>query len=432
MKLFFASLCCFFGCFLAARFFGRRLALSTSSFSKTFELLLYADAFFVFLAIAIFRSPGFLSFAAFFLVFQGVLWGFSTYLENAYRAPAFASLALFFSVFLSSEWLLRTIPSSALPDEVVSVPKLYSPRLDRAAQIYRIKGFRGRKPATEDAQGAIRIFAMGGSSTWGVPLVNSREAYPAVLQTLFQERRPNDRFEVYNAGLAGMGSMQILQSISETVIRYHPQVVSISAWYNDSSRQSIWYGVSGKSDRDFFLSQKVLKWVQNLPVLSLFFETRVYSVLRHLLLKAKENFSSPGVQTKLTREDIPKNPRRMSPEEYGWALEEIAKLGEQHHFLPLFIYEPLNRTRSVEESFEENEYYRELKRVAEKYQVPVVDTLSSFHERIGDWLFYDVVHPNENGHRLMAETIYQTLTNREKLGPRGEKQLREAGVRWEN
>lgn len=348
--------------------------------------------------------------------------------EKSFRAPAFVGLAVFLALICSVESFLTSLPKDVLPREISSPPSLYSDRLDRAASVYRTKGFRGRKPESESANGALRIFAMGGSSTWGVPLVSPRETYPAVLQTLASERRPGEKIEVYNAGLAGMGIMQVLDSISETILRFNPHIITVSLWYNDSSRQSIWYGIPGRSDRDVYLSERVLKKIARFPILNRFFQSRIYGGLRYLLLQGKTVFqgAKPAVPTE--RREIAENPRRMSPEEYRWALEQVAILGEKKNFLPVFVFEPLNRTSTREDSLKENEYYLAMKQVAEKYQVPLVDTLTPFHERMGDWLFYDLVHPNPSGHRLMAEILYDFLFSPEKIGPKGVKILREVGI----
>ena len=391
------------------------------------EWLLVAAPAIVLGALSMFQSAAALPFAMILLFAHAFAWGVYRAFEGRFVAPALSSLALAVSTFLAIEWPLNCLPAARLRREIAATPSLYSPRLERANRIYSSHGFRGRRPAPSPADG-IRIFSMGGSSTYGEPLVSPHVAYPAVLDELLRERRPTEKFEVYNAGLAGMGTMQIVDAVETEIVPRHPHIVTVNAWYNDSSRQSIWYGTQGQSDRDTYVRLRVLRFVEHLPVFRSLYHTRSFAWFRSVLLSFASEIRPQPASATTTTASVSK--RRMSPEEYRWALEKIAKLGEKYDFLPVFVFEPLNRTRSYEDSLQENEYYRELADVAKRFNVPVVDSLSAFHEHAGNWLFYDIVHLNERGHRLMAETVYSALFDSTKADSRTKEFLAKHGFDW--
>lgn len=102
-------------------------------------------------------------------------------------------------------------------------------------------GFRGEEFATPKAQGNYRIFAMGGSTTFGYyPATSSdRAAYPGVLAALLQSNRPNPsvaKYEVINAGVPGYSMRTLTQSLLARILFYEPDMVVITEVTNDLAR----------------------------------------------------------------------------------------------------------------------------------------------------------------------------------------------------
>ena len=54
----------------------------------------------------------------------------------------------------------------------------------------------------------FRIICLGGSSTWGYPLKDTRSIYPAVLEQLLNNHSSGKEFEVINAGVGGYSTFQ--------------------------------------------------------------------------------------------------------------------------------------------------------------------------------------------------------------------------------
>ncbi|MCB0340295.1 MAG: SGNH/GDSL hydrolase family protein, partial [Bdellovibrionales bacterium] len=265
--------------------------------------------------------------------------------------------------------------------------------------------------------------SIGGSSTYGVPLRFGYFAYPEVLQRLLDERRPFEHYEVLNAGIAAYGIMQDISALKEEILQFKPDIVTICSWFNDSASSPRWYRIPGISDREAYYKTRMLRKIQEFPPYKAIHETRLFGLARHILISLRTAF--------LGREQIvPESSRpRMTPEEFEWALNEIVKMGEEYNFLPVFVLEVLNRTRNLKQSTRVNKYYQTILKVAEKHDIPVVDTISAFHQRRDEWLYYDFIHPNRHGHDLIAHTIFDRLFSKEP-GTRLTNFWNEKGIDW--
>ncbi len=320
-------------------------------------------------------------------------------------------LCLFLSIGLivSTELMLKTVPTRYLKTDASTTPPLLD-WIDRGEQVFIKNGFRGRRPCIDCTDRPLRIFTMGGSSTYGIPMYYTMTTYAAVLERLLHERRPGERFEVLNAGIPGFGVIQILDAINRTVLPYKPDIITVNAWFNDKSKGFGWYGGTGQSDLDGYMRMRFLRWLQDWPPYRAIHNTRNYAWVRLILIDAKHGvmpymkFGKLFGMKKASRLTL-----RSTPEEYREGLKRIVALGRKHDFLPVFLLEPQNRPRPFAESIEKNPYQRAMVEVAREEGVPLVDTLSPLHARQDDWLFYDIIHPNEKTHRLIADAIYDDL-----------------------
>lgn len=93
-------------------------------------------------------------------------------------------------------------------------------------------GLRGREV---DDDGAVRILALGDSSTWGWQ-VAEEASYPEQLQRLLDARYGPGRYRVINAGIPGYTSYQGLTFFAEVGRALRPQIVIIAYGFNDSIR----------------------------------------------------------------------------------------------------------------------------------------------------------------------------------------------------
>ena len=334
------------------------------------------------------------------------------------KASGLLSLAACAALLFTVEIALREIPDRFLKPEILETPPL-APG-ERGREWFRKNHFRGKMPC-QDCGDEVRIFTMGGSSTYGIPMFFGGNTYTARLERILKQRRPQERYEVVNAGVAGFGIIQILDSLEHMVLRYKPKIVTVMAWFNDAAPAPGWYGVPGLSDRDVYARYVLLRKLEKLPVFKQLHRTRIFALFRYYLVNWRGLLPAKPAERDLKI-------LRMNPNEFAWGLERVAALGRRHGFLPVFILEPLNRSMPLPDALRRNHYYNRVMEVAERNGIPLVNPLDSIAESPDSWLFYDFIHPNRSGHYLIAETLYRTLFFKDKLPPQAAAFLESIGV----
>lgn len=128
------------------------------------------------------------------------------------------------------------------------------------------------------------------------------------------------------------------------------------------------------------------------------------------------------------REHIPHTPPALFSQEYGQLIADIKRSGSRPVLLTL---PPIDSTRyfawvsrglnaanilkwlgDVEFIARWHELYNlAVCRLAHDWSIPLIDISSAFlaAENYQDFLCQDGIHPNENGHRLISQTINETL-----------------------
>ncbi len=338
------------------------------------------------------------------------------YLENqkSLDAPALSALMLCCCCLFFTEMALNAVPDDVLLKNVAKVKPL-APH-DGINTVYKKAGFRGKRACQTCPENLIRVIAMGGSSTNGIPMHFSSRTYAAELQRILDERRVGEHYEVLNAGLGGAGIVQVYSALAEELLEpYKPDIVIVNCWYNDHAEMVGWYGRAGESDKEGFFRTRMLRKLDNFAPYRALRNTRLFAFLRFYLLEVKKYsagmfFSGSGS----SGGGKPKRQPRSTPDEFRWGLEQIVALGKEHDFLPVFVYEPLNRSVDREASLAKNEYYRVTQEVAVQEGIPLVNVLDAMDDRVAEWLFYDFIHPNPMGHVMIAEETYSSIFATEK------------------
>ena len=101
----------------------------------------------------------------------------------------------------------------------------------RRAVLVNSDGFAGAE-LREDGDDLWRIVSVGDSNTFGSG--NDRHTYPAILGRLLDQRVSDGRrYEVVNAGIEGLTSLQALRRLRSKVLPLGPEVVTIYVGWND-------------------------------------------------------------------------------------------------------------------------------------------------------------------------------------------------------
>jgi hypothetical protein len=105
-------------------------------------------------------------------------------------------------------------------------------------------------PLPDPLPGALRILALGGSTTYGSRLQRS-EAYPSVLESLLRKHYPDWPVQVFNAGVPWHTSMHSLLRYVEHLSDWKPHIVIVMHAFNDIFQASEGRLTSGVYRNDY-------------------------------------------------------------------------------------------------------------------------------------------------------------------------------------
>lgn len=260
-------------------------------------------------------------------------------------------------------------------------------------------GTRGPEFNVEKPAGTIRILSLGDSRTFGWGLTDE-ETYSRRLQNLLQKYAGDGRkVEVINAGVNAWSYPQILVYLREYGLRYHPDYVILA-------EANYWTQFSEKSGPEFARQFMRRVWLKNF--------LRRFAVY-HYFVEVKQRAVYEQQRTKFIPVDpqndtLFKEQQQSDPEAlFRSSVEGICELAQSNHVKPVLLFLPtldnLMATNRVS--------VLEVKRAAcEKYAVPLVDLTANLQAR-GKELYLDAdpVHYNAQGNAIIADRIFEALTN---------------------
>jgi lysophospholipase L1-like esterase len=274
------------------------------------------------------------------------------------------------------------------------------------------KGFVGPEFDTRPSPGVYRIIAVGDSCTFTTGVWNV--AYPALLESLLNSTAQSRRYEVINAGIEGYNSDFALDRIKNEIIGYRPNLVTIYVGWNDLMKVNPDH--SAATGKHSFLATvldqsymvKALKKLIFIDLRPWLFqpkveasETDAHAYDAFLPKRYEENLVS---MISLLRQNgieviLFTLPTVVEP---GMSREDLKR---QNVFFPYFAGAySLDRFLSLHHA-----YNRAIRSVGQQYGVPVVDLEETFNQQDKHELFWDTMHPNEKGNRLIAKAVFGKL-----------------------
>lgn len=258
------------------------------------------------------------------------------------------------------------------------------------------RGFRGPE-LPNDFSRRVRIVALGESTTFGWNVVDD-ECYPAQLQVYLDEHA-DEPVWVVNAGVPSYTSLQANLYLDELLETLDPQVVLINIMWNDIWYSSIknWFPEmlvlrKPKPWRTFLLKRSALYAAfalradeegGDVDVLNREALTFYEEQLDEMVAKCK----SAGVDVAIVR----------PPFDASHIDDARSPISGESHFSKGFIIEL------------QQLYADAQRRVAQRYQIPLVDHRLSADSLEQNDLFIDPVHPTAAGNRMIAEDIGRFL-----------------------
>ena len=281
------------------------------------------------------------------------------------------------------------------------------------------KGFRTLNPVSYISDDTFRIFAIGASTTEQI-YVDDTETWSSLIQLKLDGLSKED-VEVINAGVSGLRARQ-MHATQQYVEAFHPDFMIILAGVNDWNRQI----APALHEKDYTITDSVifiaarnfynfLSWKYNKSYEKSY---KVYSGDAHAR-QIRNRASVPEIS--LSIEDVSLD--------YKHWISKIADNCDMGNYSCMFVTQPSAYSSKVSKELADklwmtppgapykysidsmshvSDIYNEwLKVFAKSKNLKVCDAASNLPPTTE--VFFDDVHFNENGSRLMARVIYECL-----------------------
>lgn len=313
-------------------------------------------------------------------------------------------------------------------------------------------GLRSKEFSIEKDNQAYRIICLGASPTfgWGVDFQN---IYPFLLEQKLKKSNLSEKIEVINAAQIGYTTYQGVILLEKYLLKYSPDLITISYILNDIDRYRF-YRNEGLSDKELPTRNSLMIKLNNILA-----KSRLYLLLKRgisCLVYKNDKLATITLRRQSNLSKI-----RVSKEDYKANLEKFISICKTHNIRLLFIKLPINlslpslsadenniikngyklstfyydlgcRYANMEEYQKARNFFKKAKdylvfeccrdgiiyqhlmeEIAHKYNIPLIDVASIFiTEGKTQNLFNgvdDPIHPNTQGHELIAKAIYEMI-----------------------
>lgn len=273
---------------------------------------------------------------------------------------------------------------------------------DHSNFVINRQGFRDADFSRSKPAGAIRILALGDSVTAGNGVPDVSNTYPKLLEQSLNRARPARRCEVYNMGVGGYHTLQEIETLRAAGLPLKPDLVTAGFVINDFDEavdggvyENLMRQVGGSEqavlgaalNRSSFRAWQLLLGRSRLAFFA-------YYRARAALASCRDTGFN-------YRRDVLKD---RNPVESG--LELLDRLQREHGFKVIIFVIPAFDWR--DHQYRHGPIHAELQKIAGRYPAfKVVDFLPAFmaREPAGAPFTFDGLHPNEAGHRLIADAM---------------------------
>ena len=230
---------------------------------------------------------------------------------------------------------------------------------------YNSHGFRGPEISKEKPDNTYRIFAVGGSTTHGLPLVADNETWSYYLQKKFDERDFGFDIEVLNTGMSGHTSITESKLIKDNLIDFSPDLIVVFDGLNDASWvANPWH--------DWWEPQSEIAWKDRWSEICDLGKRNGFDTIITV-----QPFYKSGFQV-LTKSDY---------EQYVMGLSAYGNQFSVSDAYPLYLNQLPELSKNCKKAVD----------------------MSSLFDKIPENLFVDQVHVASLGNKIIAEEFYQII-----------------------
>jgi len=345
-------------------------------------------------------------------------------LEAAARAllPAFASPTLhlvlqqYAQLARGDTASFRFVPDAALAYRLRPNFTLCTP--DSRCTRHNDAGFRADAPFPPKSPGVVRIVCLGGSTTYGVGVVDSGDTYPAALERLLNgDLRPPGwaAVEVFNLGVGGYTSKEVLGNLERHGLPLEPDIVLIHSGVNDVAPR---FYPNFRADYSHF--RKTMEPLPDPGMVGLFYRSHLVIVIGYtfgrvapLTLQARTQYPLPPAKAAVA--NFRKNDASAYRANLVAMVERAQAAGvrpwiitQAHQFLPAFAA-PTEELRMLDAAYEQGmiQHNAVMRDVARETGAGLVDLEESMPpNRV---YFHDPIHMTATGNIVKARSIAESL-----------------------
>ena len=252
-------------------------------------------------------------------------------------------------------------------------------------------GFRSQEISAEKPQGQTRIMLLGDSSAYGFRVRNN-ETFGSVLTGKLQSAYPHRDIKLLNTAVAGWTTYQAATFMKEKGWKFSPDIIII-AFNNDC-----W----GEQKEDI----ERVPPAYIVPVLRVLYKSNIYMGFKRILLN--ESLKKDPIPALQPRSGMAKS--RVSIEDFQNNLNYIIEGAKKRNTRIIILIMPLQVP-----GFRKLAYRDVMRDTAEKCILPCVSFDRDFSEYPFEEVFIDMMHPTPKGNKIIAENIYETITQQKWL-----------------
>ena len=262
-----------------------------------------------------------------------------------------------------------------------------------------------KKYPVKKPDGMLRVITLGDSCT--AICIDTESSYPSLLQEVLSARQ----VEVINAGVGSHSSFQGLQRLKYSVLKYHPDILTVYYGWND-------HWITSTPDQDVRLRSD---W--EVAVLNVLEQWRTYQAYHYLLAKLMHREGAKGSEAGRPKDDIEQAlgvGLRVPHADYAKNLEAMIDIARAKGIRILLLTAPSDLSQfpgfsnfpfPKEVLIPVHERYNEVVReVAGRRGVPVLDLAAIVAAWSGEHIISaDGIHFTPFGCRFAAERLAEKL-----------------------
>ncbi len=254
------------------------------------------------------------------------------------------------------------------------------------------EGFRDYDYPLFKGGNTIRIAGLGDSFTYGSGIKNVDDVYLKNLEKMLNQKNTVN-YEVFNFAKPGINTKDEIRILKENALKYKPGIIILGYVLNDFDDIDGRIRCKSKEHTLPFFGF----WLRNFSYLYYFLETRINKIIERLDIECTYGeYLDHVFESEKNRE-----------QNFQY-FEELSRLSEENDAKLLVVIFPIIHNLN---EYPFNEAHKFIKEAGEKYSFTVIDLLPYYQKYTEKELIvntYDI-HPNELGHQLAAEAIYENL-----------------------